>query len=109
MPPSQQLLDALSTLLGAKGFTRDSDDMAPWVSDWRGRVHGRAAAMLSPASTAEVQAIVRLCATEDARLVLQGGNSGQCAGATPDDSGDCLLLSLRRMNTIRSVDRDSML
>lgn len=104
MPPSSALLAALSDRLGAKGFTRDADDMAPWLSDWRGRVHGRATAMLSPASTAEVQAIVRLCAAAGAKLTLQGGNSGQCAGATPDDSGDALLLSLRRMNRIRAVD-----
>ncbi len=107
--PDPDLLSALSRLLGDKGFTRDADAMAPWLSDWRGRVHGRAAAMLSPASTAEVQAIVRLCAAAGAKLTLQGGNSGQCAGATPDAGGEALLLSLRRMNHIHSVDPTAML
>ncbi len=106
MPLPTALLDALSDLLGPRGFTRDPADMAPWVSDWRGRVHGRAAALLSPASTAEVQAVVRLCADAGAKLTLQGGNSGQCAGATPDGGGDALILSLRRMNRIRAVDVD---
>ena len=107
--PTPALLADLSSLLGQKGFTTDPDAMAPWLSDWRQRVHGRAAAMLSPASTAEVQAIVRLCAASGAKLTLQGGNSGQCAGATPDGSGEALLLSLRRMNRIRRVDADAML
>lgn len=103
------LLAQLAKCLGSKAFTDDASEMAPWLSDWRGRVHGRAAAMLSPATTAEVQAIVRLCADARQPLTLQGGNSGQCAGATPDASGDMLLLSLRRMNRIRRLDADAQL
>lgn len=109
MPLSPALLHALTDLLGDKGCTTDADTMAPWLSDWRGRVHGRAAALLSPSSSQQVQAIVRLCAAHGARLTIQGGNSGQCAGATPDDNGDALLLSLRRMNKIRDIDRDARL
>lgn len=107
--PDATLLADLAALLGPKGFTTDAETMAPWLTDWRGRVHGKAAAMLSPATTAEVQAVVRLCVTAGATLTMQGGNSGQCAGATPDDSGEALLLSLRRMNRIRAVDADAML
>src|SRR3546814_19923267 len=78
--------------------------MAPWLTDWRGKYHGRAAAMLSPATTEEVAAVVRLCGEEGAALVPQGGNSGMVGGAPPDASGTQLLLSLRRMNRIRSID-----
>ncbi len=102
--PDTAILDALANLLGPRGFTRDPDIMAPWLSDWRGTTSGRAAALLSPADTAEVQAIVRLARDAGARLTIQGGNSGMCAGATPDSSGDALLLNLRRMNRIRSLD-----
>ena len=49
-----QVLEKLSQLLGSKGFTSDPDDLAPWSTDWRGRYHGQAAALLSPATTAEV-------------------------------------------------------
>jgi FAD/FMN-containing dehydrogenase len=103
------LLSNLAALLGPKGYTDDAETMAPWLSDWRGRVHGMAPAMLSPASTAEVQEVVRLCAAAGAKLTMQGGNSGQCAGATPPADGSALLLSLRRMNRIRFVDADAML
>lgn len=103
------LLSQLAKLLGPKAFTHDATEMAPWLSDWRGRVHGNAAAMLSPATTAEVRAIVRLCADARQPLTMQGGNSGQCAGATPDETGDMLLLSLRRMHRIRRLDVDGQL
>jgi FAD/FMN-containing dehydrogenase len=102
-PASVALLDSLESLLGPRGFTRDAADMAPWLSDWRGRYHGRAAAMLSPADSGEVQAIVAACARERVALVPQGGNTSMVGGATPDGQGGALLLSLRRMNRIRSV------
>ncbi|MBB5706062.1 FAD-binding oxidoreductase [Sphingopyxis panaciterrulae] len=108
-PPSPQLLDRLQALLGDKGFSDDADAMAPWLTDWRGKYHGRAAAMLSPATTGEVAAVVRLCAQEDAALVPQGGNSGMVGGATPDSSGTQLLLSLRRMNRLRAIDEQAQL
>lgn len=91
-------------LLGPRGLTRDADLVAPWLTDWRGRFTGRALAMASPADTGEVAALVRLCAAHGVAIVPQGGNSGMCAGATPDESGAQLLLSLRRLNGIRPVD-----
>jgi FAD/FMN-containing dehydrogenase len=105
-PPSDTLLRDLETRLGPRGFTRAAEDMAPWLSDWRGRYHGAAAALLSPASTEEVAAIVSRCAAEGVALVPQGGNSSMVGGATPGPDGQALLLSLRRMNRIRSLSAE---
>jgi len=101
-PPSD-LLDKLAGCLGPKGFSTDPQDLAPWLVDWRRRYRGAAAAMLSPASTAEVVEIVRLCAQARVPLVPQGGNSSMAGGATPGGDGTALLLSMRRMNRIRSI------
>ena len=97
-------LHAASALLGARGFTRDPELVGPWLTDWRGRYTGKALGLASPASTAEVAALVKLCAEHGVPIVPQGGNSGMCGGATPDDSGQALLLSLRRLNAIRRLD-----
>lgn len=102
--PSASLLEALAGLLGPKGYSADADVMAPWLTDWRGKYRGAAAAMLSPATTEEVAAIVRLCRDAGVAIVPQGGNSGMVGGATPDASGNQLLLSLRRMNRVRGID-----
>jgi len=91
-------------LLGPRGLTRDPELMEPWLTDWRGRFSGTALAMASPTSTTEISALVRLCARHGVPIVPQGGNSGMCGGATPDESGHAVLLSLRRMNAIRSID-----
>lgn len=102
--PSDDLLGKLEELLGPKGFSRDPATMEPWLTDWRGRFHGRAAALLSPASAAEVTQVVRLCAEERVPIVPQGGNTSMVGGATPDASGASVLLSLRRLNRIRRLD-----
>jgi FAD/FMN-containing dehydrogenase len=97
------LLEKLAAGLGPKGFTREPSAMSPWLEDWRKRYRGAAAALVSPATTEEVVQIVRLCAAEGVPLVPQGGNTSMVAGAIPDRMGESLLLSLRRMNRIRSV------
>lgn len=99
-------LEAARTLLGPKGLTVDHDDMAPWLTDWRGRFTGSARALASPANVGEVSELVKLCAAHGVPIVPQGGNSGMSGGATPDTSGAALILSLRRMNAIREVSRE---
>lgn len=94
-------------LLGSKGWTTIADDLEPWLTDWRGRYSGAALGLASPASTEEVAALVKLCAKHAIPIVPQGGNSGMAGGATPDKGGTAILLSLRRMNTIRSLDEQA--
>ncbi len=94
-------------LLGEKGLTRDPDTLSPWLTDWRGRYSGAALALASPADTGEVAALVKLCAEHRIPIVPQGGNSGMAGGATPDRTGSALLLSLRRMNRIRSLSPEA--
>lgn len=101
---TNDFLEEAALLLGAKGLTTAPTDLAPWLTDWRGRYSGKALALASPASTAEVSALVRLCARHGVPIVPQGGNSGMSGGATPFDSGTELILSLRRMNRILTLD-----
>ncbi|KPL67891.1 2-hydroxyacid dehydrogenase [Erythrobacter sp. SG61-1L] len=104
---SETFLTEAEALLGPRGLTRDPDLMEPWLTDWRGRFTGAALAMASPASTEDVSALVKLCAAHSIVIVPQGGNSGMCGGATPDKSGKAIILSLRRMHAIRSIDEAS--
>ena len=100
----QTFSDAAAEVLGPRGFTRDAELMEPWLTDWRGRYTGAACALASPASTAELAALMTLCADYGIAIVPQGGNSGMSGGATPDASGSALLLSLRRLDQIGAVD-----
>lgn len=99
-----QLIAAVQERLGARAAITDPAEVEPWLTDWRGRFHGKTAAILAPSSTDEVAAIIALAARHNVPLVPQGGNTGMVAGATPPEDGSALILSLRRMNRLRSIN-----
>jgi len=97
----------LDAAVGSAQVLTAAADVAPYVNDWRGRFHGRTLAVVRPGGTAEVAAVVRACADLNVPIVPQGGNTGQCGGATPDDEGNAIVLSLARMNRVRAIDPDN--
>lgn len=99
-------LDQLVELLGS-AHVLTGTDAASYVEDWRGRYRGQALAVVRPGSTEEVAQVVRWCAASGVPIVPQGGNTGLCGAATPDSSGRAIVLSLGRLNRIRSVDTDN--
>ncbi len=97
------LLQALAAAVGESNvFT--GDEAAPYLTDWRKRYAGAALAVVRPASTAETAAIVRACAGSRTPMVPQGGNTGLVGGGTPDASGSAVVISMQRMNRVRSID-----
>jgi D-lactate dehydrogenase (cytochrome) len=98
------LVSRLAAIVGASHVLTAGRDTAAHATDWRKRWFGRALAVAKPATTAEVAAVVGLCAETRTAIVPQGGNTGLCGGATPDASGSQLVLNLSRLNRIRAVD-----
>jgi FAD/FMN-containing dehydrogenase len=102
-PHQAHLVEQLRARFGAKVALTDAVDIEPWLTDWRGRWHGASPALLQPDSVEAVSAIVTLARAQAVALTPQGGNSSMVGGATPPADGSALILSLRRMNAIRSV------
>ncbi len=98
------LIDTLKDIVGPQGWTTDAGELEPHVTEWRNAVRGRTPIMVSPAATGEVADVVRACGAAGVAIVPQGGNTGMCAGAIPDDSGEQIVLSLSRMNKVRQID-----
>ncbi|MBK1679600.1 FAD-binding oxidoreductase [Rhodocyclus tenuis] len=78
--------------------------MAPYLVDWRGRYQGSARCVVRPSNAGELAAVVRACVEARVPIVPQGGNTSLCGAATPDASGDAVVLSLQRLNRVRAVD-----
>jgi FAD/FMN-containing dehydrogenase len=91
-------------LIGDEHVLTLEADVAPYLTDWRGRFTGRALAVLRPADPAQAAGLVRLCVAHRVPVVPQGGRTGLVIGSVPDDSGRAVVLSLRRLNRIRAVD-----
>jgi FAD/FMN-containing dehydrogenase len=99
-----ELLGAIRAVVGTRGLLTDPADTAAYCEDWRRLYRGRTPAVVRPADTAELAAVVRLCAAARAALVPQGGNTSMVGGATPDADGSQLVLSLARLNRVRAID-----
>jgi len=97
-------LKRLEAIVGKSGLLTEAADTEPYLIDQRRAYRGATVAVVRPASTEAVSKVVALCAETGTPIVPQGGNTGLCGGATPDDSGNSVLLSLSRMNKVRGID-----
>jgi FAD/FMN-containing dehydrogenase len=98
------LLPALQAIVGARGLLTAAADTAPYAEDWRQLYRGRTAAVIRPADTAELAAVIRLCAAAGVAVVPQGGNTSMVGGAVPAEDGSELVVSLARMGRLRAID-----
>jgi FAD/FMN-containing dehydrogenase len=94
----------LLEILGADGVLSDAADIAPYLSDHRKLYQGHALAVILPRSVEQISRVLRFCNEQRIGVVPHGGNTGYCGGATPDESGHQLVVSMRRLNRIRGVD-----
>ncbi len=98
-----ELIDQLKATVGPNHVLVDGD-LSAYELDWRKRSRGKALAVVRPANTLEVAAVVKVCAASGVSIVTQGGNTGLVGGSIPDESGQQVVLSLQRMNSIRNID-----
>ena len=100
----RSFIEEIQAIVGPAGLITSPVEVAPYATDWRKRYLGKPAAVVRPASTAEVAGVVRACADSRTAIVPQGGNTGLCGAATPDSSGSQIVLNLSRMNRVRAID-----
>jgi FAD/FMN-containing dehydrogenase len=99
-----RLLDAIRAVVGDRGLLTDSSDTASCSADWRRLYQGRTDAVIRPATTQELAAVVKLCAEAGTPVVPQGGNTSMVGGAVPAEDGSEFVLSTARLNRIRDLD-----
>lgn len=98
------VIEKLKAALGPKGWSQDPHELAPHISDWRGRFQGQTPILIKPANTAEVSAAVKICHDAGVAITPQGGNTSLCGASTPQGE---VLITLKRMNSVREIDRDN--
>jgi FAD/FMN-containing dehydrogenase len=103
VPTNSPDLESLRAVFKGR-LIRDAQEMAPFLTDWRRKWTGQALAVVQPSSTEGVASVLQWCHENNTSVVPQGGNTGLSGGATPDDRGRSIVLSLTRLNRIRSVD-----
>ena len=100
-PVPADVISRLKSVLGDGGWSVDPDRLAPKLVEWRDRWSGTTPLLVLPRSTAEVAAVVGICAESGTAITPQGGNTGLVGGQIPDGE---ILLSLERMRAVREVN-----
>jgi FAD/FMN-containing dehydrogenase len=101
---SAPVIEALAGIVGAKNVITDAEAMVPYLKEPRGLFNGKAQAVVRPGSVAEVSALMKWASETGATVVPQGGNTGMVGGQVPVAEGKEIILSLQRLDRIRSVD-----
>ena len=99
-----RLRESLRAMIGPDVLLEAAADTAPLLTDHRALFHGRALAVALPRNVDEVSRLLAWSSAARVGVVPQGGNTGYCGGATPDESGRQLLMGLRRLNRVRQID-----
>ncbi len=99
-----QLIEAIRAVVGDRGLLTGRSDTEAASEDWRRLYKGRTSAVVRPANTEELAAVVRLCAAACVPMVAQGGNTSMVGGAVPNEDGSELVLSTARLNRVRDLD-----
>jgi len=97
-------INEIKNILDQKYVLIEEVDKAPYLTDWRKRFTGKAQAVVFPSTSDEVSRIVKICAANNVSIVPQGGHTGFCGGATPDNIGNQIIMNFKRMNQIREID-----
>jgi FAD/FMN-containing dehydrogenase len=99
--------DTLADLMAAVGdgaWLDGREDLSAYTVDFRRLYRGVTPIVLLPSSVQQVSRLLAICNRERVGVVPQGGNTGYCGGATPDESGSQIVLSMKRLNRVRQID-----
>ncbi len=105
-PPSPGTLAELKSAVGEGGWLDPSVDLSAYTVDFRRMYRGATPLVLMPREVAQVARILSICDRDELAVVPYGGNTSYCGGATPDESGSQIVLSMRRLNRVRRIDAD---
>lgn len=97
------LLHALRNVVGDRHVLTDPEVRAPYERDWTGRFGAPARAVVRPASTSEIAAVLRVCTDHEVPVIPQGGNTGLVGGGVP--RGGEVVLSASRLVGVGDVHR----
>src|SRR5208282_4468673 len=103
-PPDLKTLGELKAAVGRGSWFDSPEAVAPYLTDFRNLYRGATPLVLAPRSVDEVSRLLQICNREEVAVVPHGGNTSYCGGATPDESGTQIVISMQRLNRVRRVD-----
>ncbi len=96
------IVEELRAIVGDAGIFTEREQLGTYDTDALTTHRMTPSVVVLPATTQQVQAVVRVCQRERIPFVPRGSGTGLSGGALPVPG--CVLIGLTRMNTILEVD-----
>lgn len=106
-PPSSDTLADLIAIVGERHAITDVKEQEPYLTEWRDRYRGKTPVVLKPGTPAEVSEILKLANEMGVGIVTQAGNTGLVGGQIPRPEGADIVLSVARLNRLRTIDSET--
>ncbi len=100
----KKLIERFIEIVGVNHALVDQGVISSYLVEQRGLYHGRTPLVLRPSSPKEVSEIMKLASATGTPIVPQGGNTGLVGAQQPDESANEIIVSMERLNRIRSID-----
>ncbi|WP_078040341.1 FAD-binding oxidoreductase [Bartonella apihabitans] len=100
----EKLIERFIEIVGVNHALVDQDVISSYLVEQRGLYHGRTPLVLRPSSPKEVSEIMKLASATGTPIVPQGGNTGLVGAQQPDETANEIIVSMERLNRIRSID-----
>ena len=101
----QILADLQAALPAAGAVIHLDDEMRAYETDGLSAYRQMPLAVVLPATTAEVQAVMRICSAHGAKVVARGAGTSLAGGALP--LADAVVVGISRMNQVLDIDIDN--
>lgn len=100
------MIDALKRLLGDKNVLTAAEDIIPYGFDGTATLKQRPFAVVFPANTAEVAAVIKLAREHKTPVVTRGNGTGLSGGSVPVAGG--IVLCLTRLDRVLELDQANL-
>jgi glycolate oxidase len=98
-------LAELKAAVGEHGLVQKKNQLQTYECDGLTNFRALPGAVVLPRTTAEVQAVVKVCASYGLPFVARGAGTGLSGGALPAEG--CVVICLARMNKVLAVDLEN--
>lgn len=103
---NEQLITQFAQIVGEKYVKHSTSDLLAYSYDATANFQRMPELVVSPADTAQISAIVKLCVQEKIAIIPRGSGSNLAAGTVPYKGGIVLLFN--RMNRILDFDAENL-
>ena len=103
------LLKKLISIISKNKIITDKKILESYNKDWRGFYNKKSICVILPSTNKEISNILNFCFINNIKIVPQGGNTSLTGASVPSKNNYEIILNLKKMNKILSIDKVNML